>query len=307
MKQNLAIDVLCVGHASYDFIFTVDYHPKSDEKVFANDFLGCGGGPAANAAVQIARLGGTTAFAGYLGKDLYGEKHLQEFIESGVDSSLIIRGNFPTPLSTILVKPDGERCLINYKGQTQPLLENTIDFSHINPTVILLDGHEPDISLPLAENAQKANIPIVLDAGSLNPSTYALLSKVDYAVCSEKFALQLAGNVEVALQQISDLAPTVVITLGEKGLIWKKGNKQGKLNALIIDAIDTTGAGDAFHGAFAYGVAVNMDWDELLIFSSVAGSLCCQKMGARLGLANLSEMNSACYQYHDTFAKSIPL
>jgi sulfofructose kinase len=187
------------------------------------------------------------------------------------------------------------------------LLENTIDFSHINPTVILLDGHEPDISLPLAENAQKANIPIVLDAGSLNPSTYALLSKVDYAVCSEKFALQLAGNVEVALQQISDLAPTVVITLGEKGLIWKKGNKQGKLNALIIDAIDTTGAGDAFHGAFAYGVAVNMDWDELLIFSSVAGSLCCQKMGARLGLANLSEMNSACYQYHDTFAKSIPL
>ena len=52
MKQNLAVDVLCVGHASYDLIFTVDYHPKSDEKVFAHDFLGCGGGPAANAAAD---------------------------------------------------------------------------------------------------------------------------------------------------------------------------------------------------------------------------------------------------------------
>ena len=294
MKQNLAVDVLCVGHASYDLIFTVDYHPNADEKLFANDFLACGGGPAANAAVQIARLGGTTAFAGYLGKDLYGEKHLQELIESGVDASLIIRGELPTPLSMILVKPNGERCLINYKGQTQPLLENSIDFSHINPKVILLDGHEPNISLPLVEYAKNTPIPIVLDAGSLNSSTYALLSKVDYAVCSEKFALQLAGNVEEALNHVSDLAPTAVITLGEKGVIWKKGHKQGKLSALPIDAIDTTGAGDAFHGAFAYGVASNMDWDELLLFSSVAGSLCCQKMGARLGLANLVEINAVC-------------
>ena len=293
MKKNLAVDVLCVGHASYDLIFTVNDHPKSDEKVFANDFFGCGGGPAANAAVQIARLGGTSAFAGYLGNDLYGEKHLHEFVESGVDVSLIIRGDLPTPLSTIIVKPDGERCLINYKGQTQPLLESAIDFSSITSKVILLDGHEPHISMALTDYAKKYNIPVVLDAGSLNPSTLALLSKVDYAVCSEKFALQFTGDVDVALQEISGMAPTVVITLGEKGLIWKKGNKQGRLKALSIEAIDTTGAGDAFHGAFAFGVASNMAWDELLQFSSIAGSLCCQKIGARLGLAHLSEVHFA--------------
>ena len=293
MKQDLEIDVLCVGHASYDLIFTVDYHPASDEKVFANDFLACGGGPAANAAVQIAGVGGISAFAGYLGTDLYGDKHLQEFIDSGVNSSLVVRGYAPTPLSTILVKPDGQRSLINYKGQTKPLPENTIDFSHVKPKVILFDGHEPYISLPLAEYAREAKIPTVLDAGSLNPSTLALLSKVDYAVCSEKFALQLAEDVEFALQQISEIAPVAVITLGEHGLIWKKGNEQGKHPALSVDTIDTTGAGDAFHGAFAYGVASNMAWDDLLTFASVAGSLCCQKMGARLGLANLSEIDLA--------------
>lgn len=291
MNQTLEIDVLCVGHASYDLIFTVDYHLAADEKIFANDFLTCGGGPAANAAVQIARVGGSSAFAGYLGQDLYGEKHLQEFIESGVNFSLIIRGDSSTPLSMILVKPDGKRSLVNYKGQTKPLPENAIDFSRVKPKVILFDGHEPYISLPLAEYAKNAHIPTVLDAGSLNPSTQALLSKVDYAVCSEKFALQLAGNIEDALQQISNLAPVAVITLGEHGVIWKKGNDTGKLAALTIDAVDTTGAGDAFHGAFAYGVASNMAWDELLLFASVAGSLCCQKMGARLGLADLSEID----------------
>ena len=108
-------------------------------------------------------------------------------------------------------------------------------------------------------------------------------SKVDYAVCLEKLAMLRARNVEEALKQISDMTPTVVITLAEKGLIGQKGNKQGRLSALTSNALDTTGAGDAFHGAFAYGVAVNMDWDELLKFSRVASSLCCQKMGARLG------------------------
>ncbi len=292
MKTVLDVDVLCVGHASYDLIFTVDYQPAADEKVFANDFFACGG-PAANAAVQIVKIGGTSAFAGYLGNDLYGDKHLQEFIESGVNPRLIVRGDLPTPLSMVLVKPDGNRSLINYKGQTKPLLDGEVDFSLVKPKVILFDGHEPHISLPLADYARNANIPTVLDAGSLNSNTQALLSKVDYAVCSEKFALQLTGDVETALQQISEITPVAVITLGEHGLIWQRENEKGKLPALSVNAIDTTGAGDAFHGAFAYGLATNMAWDELLKFSSVAGSLCCEKMGARLALANQLEIDSS--------------
>lgn len=296
MNSVLKIDVLCVGHASYDLIFIVDYYPAADEKVFANDFLACGGGPAANAAVQISKLGGKSAFAGYLGNDLYGEKHLQEFMELGVNTSLIVHGDSPTPLSTILVKPDGKRSLINYKGQTKPLADGSIDFSHVRPKAILFDGHEPHISLPLAEYAKNGNIPTILDAGSLNSGTQALLSKVDYAVCSEKFALQLTGNVETALQQISQVAPVAVITLGEHGLIWQRQDEKGRLPALKVKAVDTTGAGDAFHGAFAYGVASNMAWDELLRFSSIAGSLCCEKMGARLALADSAEITFALEQ-----------
>jgi sulfofructose kinase len=107
---------------------------------------------------------------------------------------------------------------------------------------------------------------------------------VDYLVCSEKFALQLKGDEQTALAYLADFAPVVVITLGERGLIWQCGQESGALPALAINAIDTTGAGDAFHGAFAAAIAAGLEWLTLLRYASVAGALCCEKMGARLGL-----------------------
>jgi sulfofructose kinase len=284
-----AIDVLCVGHASYDLIFSVPEHPAADEKVFADSFFACGGGPAANAAITVSRLGLKAAFAGYLGTDLYGDKHLQEFVEEDIATELIIRGDSPTPLSSIIVKPDGKRALINYKGDTQPLPAEAINFSRVSPKVILLDGHEPNTSLELLKIAQKKAIPTVLDAGSLHIGTEQLMDKVDYLVCSEKFAKQYAGDETTALIRLAKLSANVVITLGERGLIWQQGNEHGKLPAFPVTVIDTTGAGDAFHGAFAAAVAKKKDWLDSLRYASAAGSLCCTKTGARPGLPSLNE------------------
>lgn len=294
MKANTTdIDVLCVGHASYDLIFSVAHHPCEDEKIFATDLMGCGGGPAANAAITVARLGLKAAFAGYLGKDVYGNAHLQEFINEGVNTHLIARGPSPTPLSTILVKPDGKRALINYKGNTQPLPLGSLDFSTINPKVILFDGHEPEISLALAEVARAQGIPLVLDAGSLHKGTSILMDKVDYLACSEKFARQVAGDdLQVALTHLAALSPNVIITLGEHGLIWQCGQRRGALPAFPVTAIDTTGAGDAFHGALAAAIARNMNWQDSLHYANAAGALCCTKIGARPGLPSKQEFDA---------------
>jgi sulfofructose kinase len=283
------IDVLCVGHACYDLVFSVAIHPAENEKIFADSLLSCGGGPAANAAVMVAKLGYSAAFAGYLGRDGYGELHYQELLAQGINTQCLNRGDLPTPLSTVIVKPDGNRALINYKGDTKPLAAGSIDFSVLNPKVILFDGHEPFISVPLAEQARQAGIATVLDAGSVHDGTLALMGLVDYLVCSEKFALQLKGDEQTALAYLSTFAPFVIITLGERGLIWQQGQESGALSALAIDAIDTTGAGDAFHGAFAAGIAAGLEWLTVLRYASVAGSLCCTKMGARLGLPSKQE------------------
>ena len=289
------VDVLCIGHACYDLVFSIEKHPESDEKIFAEDLVECGGGPAANAAIAISRLGYKAAFAGYLGNDLYGQKHCQEFIDQQVNTQLIVRDSSPTPLSTVLVKPDGQRALINYKGSTKALPAKVIDFSLISAKAVLFDGHEPNISLAYIESAKDNNIPTVLDAGSVHEGTLALLDKVTYLVASEKFACQYAGDVHAALTKLAKLSANVVITLGNKGLIWQQGKQTGVMPALQINAIDTTGAGDAFHGAFAAAVAAGLNWLDCLAYASVAGSLCCTIMGARQGLP-MQQQHEKVYQ-----------
>ncbi len=285
-QPETQFEVFCVGMACYDVIFSVDDHPKADEKIFARQCLGSGGGPAANAAVACARLGLKTGFAGYLGDDLYGNQHLHELQSENVDTSWIKRGAAPTSLSAIVVKPDGKRALINYKGDAQPLAENTFDFSKLISKAVLFDGHQPYISKSLVQHCRQSNIPTVLDAGSIHKGTELLMNQVDYLVCSEKFATNFAQDPIQALAVLAEKAPNVVITLGERGLVWRKGREQGKLPAYPIKAIDTTGAGDAFHGAFSAAVAKQMDWLEMLQFASAAGALCCAKTGARHGLAD---------------------
>lgn len=282
-------DVLCLGHASYDLVFSVPHHPNSDEKLFADSLLGCGGGPAANAAITVAKLGFKAAFAGYLGQDTYGTHHLKELQDAGVNTDFICRGDSPTPLSAIIVKPDGQRALINYKGDTKPLPAHSIDFAKVSTKTLLFDGHEPQLSLTLLDKLAFKSIPSILDAGSLHVGTQALMDKVSYLVCSEKFALEFANTTNAALSHLAALSPNVVITLGELGLIWQRGQEKGHLPAPPVIAIDTTGAGDAFHGAFAAAIAANMDWLDVLRYASVAGALCCTQMGARLGLPSLQQ------------------
>ncbi|BBL71094.1 carbohydrate kinase family protein [Methylogaea oryzae] len=282
--SHAVLDVLCVGHASYDLIFQVPHHPAADEKSVADGFLGCGGGPAANAAVTVNRAGGVAAFAGYLGNDLFGQRHLAELTEAGVHTDWVVRGDHPTPLSAILVKPDGRRALVNYKGETRPLPVDSIDFSHCRPQAILFDGHEPHISPALCLWAKGLGIPTVLDAGSLHPGTETLQGLVDHLVCSEKFALQATGIAapEQALEALLQRAPVVVITLGERGLLWaRRGDGRGSLGAYPVAEVDTTGAGDAFHGAYALCVAEGRDWDYTLRYASATAALACAALGAR--------------------------
>ena len=278
------VDVLCVGHASYDLVFSVFQHPQADEKISAMDFVSCGGGPAANAAIIVTKLGLTSAFSGYLGHDLHGDKHFQELVENQVCTDFIVRGTAPTPVSTVLVKPNGERALINYKEATKPLMARSVDFSKINPKVVLFDGHEPDLSMAVLDKISGKNIPTILDAGSVHKGTLALMDKVDYLVCSEKFALQHSQTLENALIELSKLAPTLVITLGDQGLVWKRGKEEGYATAYKVKVIDSTGAGDAFHGAFATAIASEMNWQQTLSYASAAGALCCTENGARQGL-----------------------
>lgn len=286
------LDVLCVGHACFDLTFAVPHHPGPDEKGVAEGLVSCGGGPAANAAVAVARLGLRAAFAGYLGTDPWGDRHLQEFHDEGVNTDFIFRGSAPTPLSAILVKPDGMRTVINYHGETGYLKADSLDFSDMHPVVLLFDGHQPWLSLALVEVAKQAGIPTILDAGSVHAGTRALADKVDYLVCSKKFAREYTtqADPERVAARLNRLAATTVITLGRDGLVWSKAGIVQRLPAFEVKVVDSTGAGDVFHGALAAGLVEGRTWEEALRFASAAAALCCTRLGARPGIPTRAEV-----------------
>jgi sulfofructose kinase len=293
MSQEITrADVLCVGLAVYDLTFAIPVHPPLDDKTRASSLVSCGGGPAANAAVTIARLGRKAALLGYLGDDIYGDNHYRELQEAGVDVHLVQRGSIPTTLAVILVKPDGKRSIVYYRASDQQLSYEGINLEGISPKVILFDGHEASLSLPLAAYAREHAIPTVLDAGSLHPGTQELASMVDYLVCSEKFARQVTGQDDElqALERLIAYAPSVVITLGERGLVWKYRDGQGLLPVYRVEVVDTTGAGDIFHGAFAACLASGCEWEYTLRYASAAAALSCTRRGARLSIPTDKEV-----------------
>jgi len=286
------IDLLCIGRASYDLVFPVDRHPGEDEKCVASGLAMAGGGPAANAAVAAARLGGTAAFAGYLGKDIFGRLHWEELSAAGVWTGLVARGPHPTPISAILVKPGGKRTVIAHQGQTPALKPDAVDFSGIRAKAVLFDGHEPGISVAFLKSLRSEAPPTVLDAGSVHGGTVELARRCSHLVASEKFARDFSGERDPrqALRMLAAVAPVAVVTLGEAGLIWASGTHEGALAAFPVDAVDTTGAGDAFHGAFALRLALGDGLPDALRFASAVAALKCTRIGAREGIPKREEV-----------------
>jgi len=115
---------------------------------------------------------------------------------------------------------------------------------------------------------------------------------VDYVVCSERFARDFTGEgvMERVLEVLTAVAPNIVITLGAKGLIWHHAGENGTMPAFLVDVVDSTGAGDAFHGAFAACLAAGKSWRETLSIASAVAALCCTKVGARIGIPSRADV-----------------
>jgi sulfofructose kinase len=269
-----------------DINFDASHHPTADEKLRATNMHTCGGGPAANAAMTIARLGGTARFSGYLGNDAFGDAQLREFAADNVLADVLHRGDAPTPVAAVTIKPNGQRSIIDYRASSAIAPEDTISLSTHPAKVLLIDGHQPLLSLALIEEARMLGIPTVLDAGSVNDGTMLLFNKVDYLITSEKFARHYSGEdaPRTALAALDGAAPFIACTWGADGVYWQDEYGQHHTPAFDIDPVDTTGAGDAFHGAFALGLAEGLPPKQNMRRASATGALTCLKAGARSAL-----------------------
>lgn len=295
------MDVLCVGHAAWDITVFVPEYPAENSKCEIHRMLECGGGPAANAASLLSRWDARCALAAALGADSYAERILDEFAAAGTDTSLVRRdSDGATPVSVILVnETNGSRTIINRKHPGRSIALGLLSLPAWDPPpqVLLFDGHELEASLEAMRAFPRAKT--ILDAGSLREGTRVLSGRVDYVVSSERFARQFAGlpDLDTVERQEAALAALhrhngreVVITLGERGLIDGTGEKVRRLSAFPVRAVDTTAAGDIFHGAFAYGVLSGLPRLETLRLAAAAAACSVTRPGGRTSIPTLTQV-----------------
>ena len=286
------VEVLCHGIATVDVTLGVAAHPEADTRMAAESLTLCGGGPASNASVAAVRLGCAAAFSGYLGHDLFGDLHLAELAAAGVNTELVFRDEVPTQLSVSLVKPNGDSSLVFYREDPEepPIQPDQLDA--LSPRVMLFDGRFAGRAAVLADRARSRAIPTVLDAGLLSPDTERLAHRVDYVVASRRFAEDFAASPDSqrCLDALEAVCPAAVVTLGSAGLVWVRDGARGSMPAFAVEAVDTVGAGDAFHGGFCAGLRRGLAWPELLRYASATAALTCTRFGGRPGLPHAGEV-----------------
>jgi len=276
------IDVFCAGIACWDMAFSVERDPAADEKTLSHRLEQGGGGPATTAAGTIASLGGSTTLASYLGNDWTGEAVENQMRKKGVPSNSIFWIQMDTPLSAILVKPDGRRAIVTNKCPEPEVELETLNDNLRRSRFLLVDPHWPRLAVFLVTQARAMGIPSMVDAGSLSEASRELASMVDYCVASKQFAEDITGekDPETMLDFLGKLCSNVVITLGSEGSVWKLNGLSGSTPAIKVEVVDTTGAGDIFHGALALALSRKEDAASAVAFASRAAAIGCTKPGS---------------------------
>jgi sulfofructose kinase len=303
-RPRPAVDVLCAGLVCVDLLLSLPHHPAADEKLRATSRLVAPGGPAAVASAQVARLGGAAAFAGFLGdaaRDPFSRLLREAFSAAAIDTTAVLAPEgFDTPLATILVKPDATRAVVSHRPDFGRHLPRHAPFPPAR--VVLADGHRPEWNLALAAHARACLAPLILDAGSWSDSVRELAPHADHLVASEACARSALGDRDPATSHAATLRAALraradavlIVTLGARGaLLLAPGAAAPEIApAFRIDAVDTTGAGDAFHGAYALALARGLALAGALRFASAAGALACTRPGAWPALPSAGEVEA---------------
>lgn len=296
--------ILCLGHISYDITFPVEKFLTENKKIRVKERVECGGGPASNAAYLLGKWGSEVYIAGLVGNDTYGQKIKQEFLEANVNTKYLeMRENYQTSNSIIINNTSiGSRTVLSYRASEEIMANFELDFE---PDIILIDGHEYEASLKVLE--RYPNAISIIDAGRPTDKIVELATKVNYVVCSKEFAETVTGimidyeKAETILKLYHKMEEkfkgTIVVTLESKGSLYKYDSHVGIMDAIKVKALDSTGAGDLFHGAFAYGLSKNYDLNTILTIATVAGGISVTKIGGRASVATQEEMRQYIHDF----------
>ena len=273
-----------MGLATLDLVYLAGKPPGENQKVVASDCTIAAGGPAANAAVTFSYLGNAAVWAGVVGTHAIAQLIRADLAEYNVRIIDLEPGrSHSPPVSSIIVtEATGDRAVVSInatKSQVDRQAINQDILTSVN--IVLLDGHQIAASKEIAQLAHSKNIPILLDGGSWKPGLEEILPFIEWAVCSDNFHPPNCYNSEQVFAYLSAAGIShIAITRGEKSILYLSNGTYSSIEVPQIQATDTLGAGDIFHGAFCHYILQNNFTDTLTAAAKIA-SHSCKKFGTR--------------------------
>lgn len=296
-------DVLGIGCNSIDFLCLLDGPPVEDEKIEVSRIEMQGGGNIGTALVAVSKLGGKAGYYWAVGDDEYRERILSEFAKYGVDTGFVEITGGKNPIAVILVnRQTSTRTIFYTKRDIAVLSPEQLEESIVTKgRVLLIDFYHPETSLAVSRLAAKNGIPVVLDAEKVVECADEVMKNSNYVIASRGFASEFCGTrsdvengklLEIFAKNTS--CAVVCITFGKNGAqAYVREDKEViRQNAFPIDVLDTTGAGDVFHGAFSFCIAKGYSIRESLKVSAACAALKCRALGGRRGVPGMEEVKA---------------
>lgn len=290
--------IVIVGHTALDRVYRIEVFPVKPTKVRALDHREEGGGSGANAAAAAAVLGGAVRLWSRVGDDDAGEKALRQLARSGVDvSGVITCAGAKTPTAAVIVDGKGERLVVSEDDHVLPMEADWLPLGEIaGAGAVLSDLSWLEGTRAAFAAARACDVPTVVD---VDLGGGILLERVvdltDHAIFSapafERFvpgandAARFDALIGMGLRHAG-------VTRGQRGYFWRRADGDGTQEAFKVPVVDTTGAGDAFHGVFALALAAGLDDVACARAASAAAALKCRRLGARSGLPTAAELDA---------------
>ncbi len=289
------MQVVGIGQCCLDYLAVVDTYPEVDTKNEVIEWHEQSGGPIATALITLSRLGVRCRFHGITGDDFAAQKIKQALINENVNvQGLLKREKSVSHIALIVIEKSSAKRTIFWKRPSgEPLSADELGHDFLKEAnLLILDGLMADVSLYAAQRAREYNIPVMLDAGRARPGMLEVSMLSDYVVASQDFAKDLGWELTQngLNEQRGKLGCKVLaITLGERGSLNVSEDEFLQIEAFKVDAIDTTGAGDVFHGGYIYGLLKGWSLRDTAVFASAVAAMKCRKIGAQAGIPSLIE------------------
>ena len=296
--------IIVVGSSNMDLVVKAPKIPVIGETLTGSDFFMIPGGKGANQAVAAAKLGAEVIFIAKLGKDIFASKSLENFRTVGINPKHIQQlDEVPSGIAIIAIDNNGKNIIIVVPGANGKLQSKDVDAAQAdiaNAAVVVAQLEVPiETVLHAAKISRANNIPFILDPAPARPLSDELLSMVDVIKPNETEAEMITGikvTDQASAERVADVllfkgVKTVIVTLGEKGLLLATSEGKVIIHNYAVEAIDSTAAGDAFTGGLAFGIASGKSIKDAAIYANAVAAVSVTRIGAQSSLPNKEEVD----------------